>query len=176
MKKSVSLALATLMLLCAAVSLGEAPAAFYNEASGITFTVPEGFVAQDATEAAAEDTTMLMLAEDNDSPVLYCYEVYYNEAFAGLWLEDLTEEQIGAMAEGIAEALGESNYTSTEVDGITYLLLHNTDNTCACVVSMLNGWTCALYALDVNGDELPDTVWDTLDTLQMGISYEATEE
>lgn len=169
MKKSVSLLLAILLLAgLATTALGEA--SFYHEASGITISIPDGFLAEDMS---SEDSTALLIVDENEENLAYVYEVYYEETLESQWLENMTEEQLHAVAELFATSFGEISYTTVDVEGIHYLVMNNTDNTFGGVLSILNGWICMLYALVEDGYVMTDAVWDDLDMLQMGITYEA---
>lgn len=167
MKKTLSTILAVLLLLSVAcTSLAEAT--FGHEASGITITIPEGFLAEDMSD---EDFVSLLIIDENDENIAYVYAVSYMEALEGMWLTDLDEAAMQAFAEGVAEGVGDLGYDFVEVDGVTYMLLANADGTYAAVATVLNGWLCMLNAIVADGYAMTEVAWEVLDTLTAGISY-----
>lgn len=166
MKKALSLMLCALLLLSTAS--GALASQLTNEESGITITIPDGFSFEDVSEG---DVTALLITDDAEPDLAYVYEVVYNEDLDGLWLEDLTEEQLQSVAESLAENVGALAYETTEADGIYYLIIQNEEGPFAAVLSLLNGWSCALYATVSEGKEITDLVWEDLGMLQAGITY-----
>ena len=94
MKKTLTILLAALLAL-AALPPALAAEQYRHEASGIVFTVPDGFVAEDISE---EGLIALLVMDENDENLVYAYEVFYEEALDGVWLEDLDAERVQAVA------------------------------------------------------------------------------
>lgn len=168
MKKTLSLMLCLLLAISSAsVALGAQQ--FKNEESGIIFTLPEGYEAEDISEG---ENVALLVYDPNEETIVFVYEVAYLEELDDVWLEDMSEEDIHVLAESMTGDVGALSYTTTEADGIHYMLLQNDAGDYACIFSLLGGWVCALYAVAEDGYTLTEAAWDVLAEMQSAITYE----
>ena len=137
MKKTLSLVLACLLTFGMIAAAQATP--YYLEHAGVTIEIPEGMTAQDAS---TEASYLLTITVDADANLKYAYSLQYITELAGKNIEDLTDEEGQALLSGLASAITDPQYTTTETDSYKLLVVASGDGTQMHYISLLNGWLC----------------------------------
>lgn len=171
MKKGLSLLLAALLALTLTTAALADP--YYLEAAGVTIEVPEGMMAQDASD---ESSYALIILPEGREDLVYMYALYYVEDLADKNMEDLDEEEAIALLAGFFEAIEDPTYDILEAEGINYLIIANGAGSELHYVAVLNGWITDVLVMNMAGDELTDEEIDVSVELVQSIVYDEAEE
>lgn len=160
MKKILSVALAVIMLLCAA-ALADAVVVQRTDTYEITSMIPKGY---SFTEADYADVIGGLFKPENPNQPYYTLLVAYNEEYTELFgeessLSDLSEEQLQA---GIAEltrefADPEVKVTTTGLGTVVIVVNEQgSESEYATVLSVYHGYFAQIYIDQLNGRPITD--------------------
>lgn len=171
MKKILSVLLGLVLVLGLAGPAMAAP--FYLEAAGVTIEVPEGMTAEDAS---TEEAYALGVTVDDDPSVVYMYSLGYNDEWAGLTLETMSEEQLNELGAGVEQSIENPSYSDGEVNGYAVLVVASGDGTQAHYISVLNGWICDVAVMNVAGEELTEEQIQPAAEMLTSITFDVDQE
>ena len=176
MKKTISVLIALVMVLSmtgamaadlSALSAMGTTSEIVNEEAGLTLVVPEGMM---ATDMSAEGITMAAIVDMANPNVSYMYILGYEEAFAGMTIADLTEEELAAMASAmVTEDFGAAEYTVEEIEGVPFMFIATETGMAIYVTALVEGWSITFVAITMDGTALTEDALDTIGTIMDGL-------
>lgn len=171
MKKGLSLLLVALMALGLSTAAMAEP--YYLEAAGVTIDVPEGMLAQDASDEASY---ALLIMPEGRTDILYMYALYYQELLEEIDLSELTEEELADVVEGFFGTIEEPEYEMMTIGELEYLVLANGAGTEVHFIRLVDGWMTDVLAKNMEDLELSEEDIELCITLVESIVYDEDAE
>lgn len=135
MMKGFALCLALVMAL--GLATGASAAKVQLEEAGVTFAAPAGLV----VENVSDDTqSRLEMTIDGRDDLLYSFTMYFDEAYSGKWMDEMTQDEIDAFARTMLVRFFRPEYTQTTFQDRAYLLMVEANGTELHLITVLNGW------------------------------------
>lgn len=166
MKKLAILLTALLCLCMAGVSSAEP---YHWEKAGMTLEVPEGISVKDVSSDAWYGLSMSIVGHSDLEIALV---LAYQEELAGLWTQDLTDEEATAIGMALAQMIEDPQIELYNEEDQSYLYVYDAAGTQIHYINIMDGWLMDVAIVDAHGHMLTEHDIDLYMEVLNGITYE----